>query len=72
MNERIKIFLFVAVLGFLAGVIADVSSMYVLPWLMAVLPEFLKARYLFSGIAGACLTLVLLTVWAYVHGPSER
>ena len=72
MNERFKVFGLVAILGFMAGVIADLTSTYVLPALMAILPAFLNARYLLSGFAGACLTLVLVSVWAYITGPSER
>ncbi|MEM2118530.1 MAG: hypothetical protein QW840_00185 [Candidatus Bathyarchaeia archaeon] len=72
MNERLKMFVFVALLGFLAGIIADLSATYVIPWLQAVLPAFLNARYLLSGFAGACLTVLLVTVWAYISGPRER
>jgi uncharacterized membrane protein YeaQ/YmgE (transglycosylase-associated protein family) len=72
LNERFKIFALVAVLGFFAGVIADLSATYVLPALAAFLPAFLNARYLLSGFAGACLTLVLVSVWAYMNGSSER
>ncbi|MBS7632121.1 hypothetical protein KEJ15_00645 [Candidatus Bathyarchaeota archaeon] len=72
MNERFKIFVFVAILGFFAGVIADLSATYVIPWLSTVLPSFLSARYLLSGFAGACLTLLLVSVWAYISGSPER
>ena len=72
MNERLKVFGLVAILGFMAGVIADLTSTYVLPALMAILPAFLNARYILSGFAGACLTLVLVSVWAYITGSSER
>ena len=71
MNERIKVFVMVAILGFMAGVIADVTAEYVIPGLLAVLPMFLSARYILSGFAGACLTLVLVSIWAYITGPSE-
>jgi hypothetical protein len=37
-----------------------------------VLPAFLSARYLLSGLAGACLTLFLVSVWAYISGTPER
>jgi len=67
-----KIFLVVAALGFAAGVIADVTAEYVIPAIMTVLPEVLKARYIISGFAGACLTLVMVSIWAYVTGPSEK
>jgi hypothetical protein len=71
MGERMKVFGLVAVLGFMAGIIADLSAEYVIPWLVAVLPELVQIRFLVSGFAGACLTLVLVSVWAYITGPSE-
>lgn len=72
MGERLKVFALVAVLGFIAGVIADLTATYVIPALAAILPAFLNARFLLSGFAGAVLTLVLISVWAYITGPSER
>ncbi len=72
MGERLKIFVFVAILGFFAGVIADLSATYVIPALADFLPAFLSARYMLSGLAGAFLTLVLVSVWAYVTGTPER
>jgi len=71
MGERLKVFGLVAVLGFMAGIIADLTAEYVIPWLVAVLPELIQIRFLVSGFAGACLTLALVSVWAYVTGPSE-
>lgn len=71
MGERIKVFGLVAVLGFVAGIIADLSAEYVIPWLVTILPELIQIRFLVSGFAGACLTLVLVSVWAYITGPSE-
>jgi len=72
MEERFKVFGLVAILGFIAGVIADLTAEYIIPALLAVLPAFLNARYLISGLAGACLTLVLVSVWGYITGPSQR
>ena len=72
MAERLKVFIIVAFLGFMAGVIADVTAEYVIPALVAILPVFLNARYILSGLAGACLTLVLVSLWAYFTGPRER
>ena len=71
MKERMKVFVIVAIMGFMAGVIADVTATYVIPALVAFLPMFLNARYILSGFAGACLTLVLVSVWAYITGPTE-
>ena len=72
MGERLKIFVFVAILGFFGGMIADLAGTYAIPWLSSVLPAVLSAQYLLAGFAGACLTLVLVSVWAYISGPPER
>jgi hypothetical protein len=72
MGERLKIFAIVAVLGFMAGVIAQLAADYVIPWMMVVLPALVQIRFVVSGFAGACLTLVLLSVWAYATGNKDR
>ena len=72
MGERLKIFVFVAILGFFAGMIADLAGTYAIPWLSSVLPGLLSATPLLSGLAGACLTLALVSVWAYLSGSPER
>jgi len=72
MGERFKIFGIVAILGFMAGVIAQLTADYLIPWLLAILPELVQIRFLVSGFAGACLTLVLVSVWAYITGSAER
>ena len=72
MSERLKVFAFVALLGFMAGIIADLTATYVIPALIAILPSLgMVTRYLLSGLAGAFLTLILVSVWAYFTGPSE-
>ncbi len=71
MGERLKVFGLVAVLGFMAGMIAQLTADYVIPYLLTILPELFQIRFLVSGFAGACLTLVLVSVWAYITGPSE-
>lgn len=65
MNDRLKVFGVIALLGFMAGVIAQLTADYVIPWLMAVLPALMQVRFVVSGLAGAVLTLVLVSVWAY-------
>jgi uncharacterized membrane protein YedE/YeeE len=71
-GERIKIFILVAILGFLAGIIAQLTADYIIPALLVILPELVQIKFLVSGFAGACLTLVLVSVWAYVTGTQER
>jgi uncharacterized membrane protein (GlpM family) len=73
MGERLKIFVFVAILGFIAGVIADITATYVIPALITLLPSLgVITRYILSGLAGAFLTVILVSIWAYFTGPSEK
>jgi hypothetical protein len=72
MAERLKIFVIVALLGFLAGIIAQLTADYIIPTLMVVLPQLVQIRFVVSGFAGAVLTLALVMVWAYVSGSPER
>ena len=72
MSDRIKVFGIVALLGFMAGVIAQLTADYIIPWLMVVLPALVQIRFVVSGFAGAMLTLVLVTVWAYFTGNRDR
>ncbi len=72
MNSRLKIFGVIAILGFMAGVIAQLTASVILPWLVTVLPLLGGAtNYLISGFAGACLTVVLVSIWAYMTGRKE-
>jgi cbb3-type cytochrome oxidase subunit 3 len=72
MNERLKIFGIVALLGFLAGVIAQLTADYVIPWLMVVLPALVQVRFVVAGFAGAALVLVVVSIWAYATGNRDR
>jgi hypothetical protein len=65
MAGRLKIFAFIAFLGFIAGVIADLTAEYVVPKLLTILPEILRVRYVLSGFAGAILALIIVAIWAY-------
>ncbi|MEM3696897.1 MAG: hypothetical protein QXQ94_05250 [Candidatus Bathyarchaeia archaeon] len=72
MGERLKVFGLVALLGFMAGIIAQLTADYIIPALLEILPALVQIRFLVSGFAGACLTLVLISIWAYITGPTER
>jgi hypothetical protein len=65
MAGRLKIFAFIALLGFIIGVIAELTAEYVLPKLLTLLPGILRVRYVLSGFAGAVLTLIIVAIWAY-------
>lgn len=72
MGERLKVFGIVALLGFMAGVVVQLTADYFLPWLMVVLPALVQVRFVVSGLAGAALTLVLVSLWAYFSGSQDR
>jgi hypothetical protein len=72
MSDRLRVFAIVAILGFMAGVIAQVTAEYIIPWLLAVLPALINIKWVVSGFAGAALTLVLVSIWAYVTGNRDR
>jgi hypothetical protein len=72
MGDRIKIFGIVALLGFLAGILAQLTADYAIPWLMDVLPAIVQIKFVVSGFAGACLTIVMVSVWAYMSGQRDR
>jgi uncharacterized membrane protein YedE/YeeE len=71
LGERIKVFGLVAILGFMAGVIAQLTADHLLPWLLRILPQLVQIKFIVSGFAGAVLTLALVSIWAYITGPSE-
>jgi len=71
MNDRVRIFVIFGLLGFVAGIVANFTARYIIPWLsLVVFPQMALERFL-SGFAGAFLTVLMVTVWAYVSGPSE-
>ena len=72
MSDRLKVFGIVALLGFMAGIVAQVAIVYVIPWLIAVLPLLGGlTSFMVSGLAGAVLTVALVSVWAYLTGNRE-
>jgi hypothetical protein len=73
MGDRLKIFGVVALLGFMAGIIAQVTAVYFIPWLIAVLPSLAGlTSFLFAGFAGACITVAMVSAWAYLTGHRDR
>jgi hypothetical protein len=69
---RVKIFAIIALLGFVAGVIAQVTMIYFVPWLISVLPLLGGlTSFMVSGVAGAVLTVAIVSVWAYMTGNKD-
>jgi uncharacterized membrane protein len=72
MNSRLKIFGLIALLGFVAGVIAQVTATYFIPWLILVLPSLAGiTSFLIAGFAGAVLTVAIVGAWAYMTGKKD-
>ncbi len=72
MNNRVKVFGLIAVLGFVAGIIAQVTATYFIPWLIAVLPSLAGlTSFMVAGFAGAVLTVAIVGAWAYMTGKKE-
>ncbi len=72
MNSRVKIFGLIAILGFVAGVIAQVTATYVIPWLAIVLPSLASlTSFLVAGFAGAVLTVAIVGIWAYMTSKKD-
>lgn len=72
MSDRIKMLLTFAILGFIAGVVANFSARTVVPWLLESFPLLISADWVLSGLAGAGLTLVMVVIWAYISPPSDK
>ena len=72
MSERIKILGIFAILGFLAGILANFAYHTVLPMVLSIFPQVLQAEWVLSGLAGAILTMIVLVLWAYLSGPRKQ
>jgi hypothetical protein len=73
MTSRLKIFGLIALLGFVAGVIAQLTAVYVIPWIAIVLPSLASlTSFMVAGFAGAILTVAIVGAWAYMSGNKDR
>ena len=73
MDDRLKIFGVVALLGFMAGIVAQLTAEFIIPWMISILPALGGlTSYMVSGFAGALLTIGLVSVWAYMTGNKDR
>jgi len=71
MSERIKIIGLFAILGFVAGMLANFAYHTILPTILAIFPQMLQAEWMLSGFAGAILTMLVLVLWAYLSGSQK-
>ena len=71
MGERFKMIATFSVLGFVAGLVANFTGKYIIPWLATFVLPTIGIDWVLSGVAGAVITIGLVTAWAYVSGPGE-
>ncbi|MDR0373170.1 MAG: hypothetical protein LBI79_06395 [Nitrososphaerota archaeon] len=69
MTSRLKTFGLIALIGFIAGILVQVTATYIIPWLADVLPSLAAiSSFLIAGLAGAILTVAGVCIWAYATG----
>jgi uncharacterized membrane protein len=69
MTSRLKTFGLIALIGFIAGVLVQVTATYVIPWIIEALPSLEKiSPFLVAGFVGAILTVAGVCIWAFVTG----
>ena len=71
MGERIKILLSFALLGFMGGIFAKFSYEYGWRWLITHFPT-IGWDWVLSGLAGAVLTMFMVTIWVYASESATR
>ena len=72
MGDRIKILGAFALLGFMGGVVANVSFHTVWPWLVVNFPFIFSAEWVISGLAGALIATFFVVIWVYLSKPSAQ
>lgn len=60
------------VLGFIAGIVANFTGKVIIPWLSVIVLPNIGLDWILSGVAGALITVGLVTAWAYMSGPGEQ
>jgi len=71
MSDRIRILGIFAILGFIAGVLANFTYHYVLPVIFEIFPAVLSVEWVLSGFGGAILTICVMLTWAYLSKSPE-
>ena len=73
MNDRLKVFGIIAVLGFIAGIIAYAVANYLVPWLIKALPSLEGVTpFLIAGFFGAIITVLLVALWAMLTSKKDQ
>lgn len=61
-----------AVLGFVAGIVANFTGKFVIPWLSTFVLPTIGIDWVLSGVAGAIITIGLVTAWAYMTTSDQQ
>jgi len=69
LGERFRLIITFGFLGFVAGIVANFTYRHIIPWLSTIVFPMIGLDWILSGVAGAFITLALVTAWAYVSGP---
>jgi len=72
MGDRLKMIVTFALLGFAAGIFANFTGKFVIPWLSTFVLPTIGIDWVLSGVAGALITIGLVTAWAYMSGPEQQ
>jgi uncharacterized membrane protein required for colicin V production len=73
MDHRIKIFGLIALVGFIAGILAALTLKHLVPWLRENLPSLSGATdYIIAGVAGAILAVIFIAIWVRISGNRDN
>jgi len=70
MGDRFKMIATFALLGFVAGIIANFTGKVIIPWLSTIVLPSIGIDWILSGVAGSMITIGLVSAWAYLS-PGE-
>lgn len=71
MSDRLKMIVTFALLGFVAGIVANFTGKFVIPWLSTFVLPTIGIDWILSGVAGALITIGLVSAYAYLSGPEQ-
>jgi hypothetical protein len=60
-----------ASLGFVAGIVANFTGKFIIPWLSTFVLPTIGIDWILSGVAGALITIGLVSAYAYLSGPQQ-
>ncbi|MCL2477633.1 hypothetical protein [Candidatus Bathycorpusculum sp.] len=73
MASRLKTFVLIFLVGFIGGILALVTSKYIIPWLGEVLPALADiGSFIIAGFAGGVITVVIVFIWAALSGKKDN